>query len=102
MMTGWIRHGMLLFLIALQVPTSTNREPVSVCEVLNDLPKYSGSLISVRGEWVGGALVGKCKPLRTQNFIWLNQILVELPENLSDNIRERVDWELNQDALNQA
>jgi hypothetical protein len=53
--------------------------PVTVCQVLQNLPAYDGKVISIRGPWNGGDLWGDCpaEDWLRPNAIQLNRIGVQ-------------------------
>jgi hypothetical protein len=80
----------------------TSPAPISICEALENVTKYRGAVLEIRGEWIGGYLIGDCKALRTPHFTWLNAILIELPENVADHPFERVEWKLAREEVDRA
>ena len=75
-------------------------QPLTVCEVLEDLQKYRGKIIQVRGRWNGPILEGRaCAPLKTGEYVWPSGVAIELPSRARE---EPATWTLDQEAYNQA
>jgi hypothetical protein len=75
-----------------QVDEVQDTEPLTVCEVLQNLPLYSGKLIQIRGEWRGSALWDQCpKQIQTEDHEWPNAIYLICKESLLKR-EEPVDW----------
>jgi hypothetical protein len=52
--------------------------PVTVCQVLENLEEYDNKIVEIRGEWSGN-LTGNCLPLKSGAYVWPNVIQIELP-----------------------
>lgn len=73
------------------------KEPLTVCQILQNLRLYDGNLIQVRGEWHGSYIEDKCQmPLQTEDHKWPDEITVEGPFNLHGN-DETVNWSFTPD-----
>ncbi len=104
--------GIFLFhimqLLQLQSPSQVVpinlQKPLTVCEVLADLPKYRGSVIQVRDEWLGTNLYGRdCAPPRTGPYVWEPAIwLIEPTSPILEKQGTPVPWSLDQRAYDQA
>jgi hypothetical protein len=77
---------MLLCAMGLLFPKDkpiNSETPLTVWQVLQNLPAYAGKIIQVRGEWHGGYLDEDCPtPLKTEKHEWPNSILLVYPSNL--------------------
>ena len=72
-------------------------EPLTVCQVLQNLPFYAGRLLQIRGKWNGSNLEGECNvPLQLEDHRWPSKILLTHPSRLSKSEGdEPVNWELS-------
>jgi hypothetical protein len=77
-----------------------------VCDVLQNIHKYQGKVIEVRGEWaVGYALIGDCSlSLKIGEQTWVNGIALDTPESVNQDINslsdtsDRPTWNLDRKA----
>ncbi len=56
--------------------------PITVCQVLQDLPTYSGKIVEIRGDWNVGSLTlaAECPmQLQDRQRTWPNAISLEMP-----------------------
>ena len=75
--------GMVLLMVwgSSQTAPARQQSPLTVCDVLQSLDKYRGRIVEVRGEYDGGELRASCPPLKTEGYIWISAIQLELPQN---------------------
>jgi hypothetical protein len=96
--------------VVFQTAEPSGKPPFGVCEVLQNVKKFNGKVIEIRGEWAGSyALVGECSvSLKTGDKTWANGIAIATPESVNRDINtlsdtsERPDWNLDNDALDLA
>jgi hypothetical protein len=86
---------------------------LNVCEVLEDLPKFDGRIISVRGAFFGRDIRGPgfdvvnvdavqirpgCPPLTTGDYVWLNAIALDFPKGTDVEDEGQTQWTYDRDA----
>jgi hypothetical protein len=77
--------------------------PVLVCDVLSDLAKFNGKIISIRGVVEGSnegtwIIATRCAVrLVTDGYLWRTAIAIELPSTLF--LRDDVDFQLDRAAI---
>ena len=104
MVLGGLLFFQLIHILQLSLPNEIRlinpAQPLTVCEVLEDLQKYRGKIIQVRGRWNGPELEGRaCAPLKTGEYVWPSGVVIELPSWARE---EPATWTLDQEAYNQA
>jgi hypothetical protein len=75
-----------------------SQEPLPVCDVLQNLQKYKGKIITVRGYWNMGSLFNRCAiPLKTDNYEWPQSIYlsptINQPGSMPEWKIDRLEWE---------
>ena len=100
----YIGRVLLVFLLALSCSQGAQKTttPLTVCEVLQDLGKYRGRIIEVRGEFNGGHLRGNCLPLTTGGHTWFNGIEIDFPKNPSVEGEEPTQWTFDVKVISEA
>lgn len=90
--------------------------PLSVCEVLGDLSRFNGKIITVRGPYFGTDLLGsgtaatrepvpgetQCTPLMSGDFEWIAGIYLEFPTGPDVDVQQSAQWTYHTDAIYQA
>jgi len=75
-------------------------QPLTVCEVLQDLSSYRGKNIEIRGVWAGAYLIDDCAQLKTGGHIWPNAILTVEPDDV--RTQDPVSWRMDANAYRRA
>lgn len=70
-------------------------KPLDVCEVLQNLSRYRGQMITVRGEFVGNAIDGTtCPVLKTGDHEWHKGVLIDIPHESYAPIDPPAAWKI--------
>jgi hypothetical protein len=77
-----------------QIATPPAQNPLSVCQVLQNLSTYRGQLIQIEGEWDGlnGTLIGDCPRLNLKGKTWPSEIQLAVPNDGSVRQEEPANW----------
>jgi hypothetical protein len=80
-----------------------NRQPLSVCEVLQDLKTYRGQIIQIRGRWTGDSLEGDCPTsLKTGDYEWPSAVVLTQPNSSIVESEEPAKWKADMPAYRRA
>ena len=97
-------NGLIQVRTTAQVVPINPDAPLTVCQILADLPRYQSKIVQVRGKWLGTSLDGHdCQPLRTGEYVWEMGIAIAEPDSpILELEGERVTWTLDRRAVDRA
>jgi hypothetical protein len=102
-MTWTLRLGAINFLLALawmQITAINAGSPITVCQALDNLDKYRGKIVEIRGEWNGADLRDQCAPLKTGTYTWATRIWLTLPGQVVNAPNPK--WQYDKQAFDKA
>ena len=92
--TRWL--SVLLVCWICDAQAAPQNKPLDVCQVLQNLGRYRGQMITIRGEFVGNAIAGPgCPVLKTGDHEWHNGILIDIPHESYAVIDPPAGWKID-------